>query len=235
MYRLGLLACDFVPDDLRDRFADYPTMFGTAIANAGIDVDWRIYRVHEGQVPAAVDACDGYITTGSRSGVYEDHAWIPLLEQFIRGALGGARPLVGICFGHQAIAQALGGRAQRSQRGWGIGIQRYRTRTRAPWMEPPLVEFTVPVCHQDQVTHLPDGASVLASSPHCANFIVQFNESMIGIQGHPEFEPDYIRVLLDRRADIIPPAVRGDALESLGRRHDNLDIMRWIANFLGIK
>ncbi len=235
MYRLGLLACDFIPGELRDRFEGYPVMFAAAIASTGHDVEWRTYRVYEAEVPQAPDECDGYITSGSRVGVYDKYAWIPVLEQFIRSLVGGGRPMVGLCFGHQAMAQALGGRAQKSDQGWGVGVQRYRTHARVDWMDPPMKQFTVPVCHQDQVTTVPGGAKVLASSDHCANFIIQFNETMLGIQGHPEFERDYIDVLLELRREVIPAPVHADAVESLGRRHDNLSIMQWITNFLGVK
>jgi len=235
MYRLGLLACDFVPDDLRDRFEDYPVMFAAALASTGKDVEWRTYRVYEGEVPQSAGECDGYIATGSRAGVYEGHSWIPVLEQFIRSLVGTGHPLVGLCFGHQVMAQALGGVAERSDQGWGIGLHHYQTHSSTNWMEPPMAEFTVPVCHQDQVTAVPDGARVLASSAHCANFIIEFNETMIGIQGHPEFEKTYIEVLLELRREIIPAPVHADGVESLNRSHDNLSIMQWITNFLGLK
>ena len=80
MYRLGLLACDFVPDDLRDRFDDYPVMFGAAVASADVNVKWRVYRVFDEELPEEVDECDGYITTGSRNGAYDKDVWISLLE-----------------------------------------------------------------------------------------------------------------------------------------------------------
>lgn len=235
MYRLGLLACDFVPDELRDRFDDYPVMFAAAIASTGRDVEWQTYRVYDEQVPASIDECDGYIATGSRAGAYEDHPWIPILEQLIRGLVGSGRPLVGLCFGHQVMAQALGGSVEKSEQGWGIGVHRYETCAQAAWMDPALDVFTVPVCHQDQVMTAPGGAQVLASSPHCANFILQFNETMLGIQGHPEFDKDYIEVLLELRRELLPAPVHANAVESLSRRHDNLGIMQWIVNFLGIK
>ena len=237
MYRLGLLTCDFVPDDLRDRFEDYPAMFGAAIASANVDVEWRIYRVYDGQLPESVDECDGYITTGARAGAYDQDQWIGSLEQFIRSLVGCQQPLVGICFGHQLIAQALGGKVEKSSRGWGIGIQDHSIGAdgEAKWMAPSLPQFSIPVCHQDQVIDLPEGARLLASNGHCENFMIQFNDTMLGLQGHPEFDPKYIDVLLELRREIITGAVREDAIRSLSRDHDNARIMKWIANFLGIK
>ncbi|HCU91076.1 MAG TPA: GMP synthase [Gammaproteobacteria bacterium] len=237
MYRLGLLACDFVPDDLRDRFDDYPVMFGAAVASVDVDVEWRVYRVFDKELPGEIDECDGYITTGSRSGAYDKDAWILLLEKFIQRLIGSQTPLVGICFGHQVIAQALGGLVKKSEKGWGIGIQRHTIEDSIDraWMNPTMEQFTIPVCHQDQVTSLPVGARLLASNGHCENFMVQFNDTMLGMQGHPEFDPNYIEVLLELRSKIITGEVREDALRSLSREHNNTIIMQWITNFLGVK
>ncbi len=237
MYRLGLLACDFVPDDLRDRFDDYPIMFDAALTSADVNVEWRTYRVYEQELPGAIEECDGYITTGSRSGAYDKDAWIASLEGFIQRLAGSETPLVGICFGHQAIAQALGGVVEKSDKGWGIGIHHHTIgdHISCAWMNPTLPQFTIPVCHQDQVMSLPDGARLLASNGHCENFMVQFNDTMLGLQGHPEFHPNYIEVLLELRREIITGRVREDAVHSLTREHDNPSIMKWIANFLGIK
>lgn len=237
MYRLGLLTCDFVPDDLRDRFEDYPVMFDAAIASADVDVEWRTYRVYDEELPGAIDECDGYITTGSRSGAYDKDAWISLLEQFIQQLVGSQTPLVGICFGHQVIAQALGGEVEKSVKGWGIGIQHHTIGDNidCAWMEPTMQQFTIPVCHQDQVISLPGGACLLASNGHCENFMVQFNDTMLGLQGHPEFHPNYIEVLLELRREIITGQVREDAVRSLASEHDNARIMKWIANFLGVR
>lgn len=234
MYRLGLLACDFMPDNLSDRFDDYPDMFARALALTGKPVQWRVYRAYAEELPAAPDECDGYITTGSRSGAYDGEPWIAALERFIVSLIGSGRPLVGICFGHQLIAQALGGRVERSPRGWGIGLHEYDILASQPWMTPPRARFTVPVCHQDQVTALPPGAIRVARSDHCENFVIHFNDTMIGIQGHPEFERDYIGVLLEQRRDLIVGPTRDGALASLTRNHDNAIVMAWIAAFLAL-
>jgi len=209
-------------------------MFAAAVASAGVDVEWRVYRAYAGELPSRLDDCDGYIMTGSRAGAYDDEPWIAALEDFVRRLGASSQRLVGICFGHQLIAQALGGAVEKSERGWGIGIHVYDTRGAVPWMDPALSRFTVPVCHQDQVMALPDGALRLASSDHCENFVIQFNDTMMGIQGHPEFTRDYVDVLLDLREIRIAPDTVAAARESLGRSHDNVTIMQWIANFLAL-
>lgn len=233
--KLGLLACDFVPDELRDRFDDYPLMFAAALAGAGGEVEWQVYRAYAGELPAAANACDAYLITGSRAGAYDGQPWIAALESFVRDLVRQHVPLVGICFGHQLIAQALGGTVEKSPLGWGIGIHTYNTDRAAPWMRPSLPRFTVPVCHQDQVVALPGGAERLASSNHCENFLVQFNDTTLGIQGHPEFTHAYIGVLIDSRGDRLGAETGAAARASLSRDADNTVIMTWIANFLGLQ
>jgi GMP synthase-like glutamine amidotransferase len=230
--RLGLLACDFVPDELRDRFEDYPVMFAEAIASTGTNVELQTYRVYQGELPQHTDECDAYLISGARAGAYDGDAWIAALEVFIRALAASERPLVGVCFGHQVIAQALGGKVEKSPRGWGIGVNTYEADQPAPWMNPALPQFTVPVCHQDQVVQLPAGARRLAHSDQCENFLLQFNDTMMGIQGHPEFTRAYVGVLIDLRANLLAPETLAAARASLDQRGDNVAIMHWITNFL---
>jgi len=161
MYRLGLLQCDVVAPELQAQFQDYPVMFAKAFEQAGIAVIWQIYNLLEGEQPKSLDEVDGYITTGARAGVYDELHWYANLVALIRDIHSAQIPLVGICFGHQAIADALGGAVENSGKGWGIGINNYQVTAQGlssdvpAWMTPLLDEFVVPVCHQDQVVKLP--------------------------------------------------------------------------------
>ncbi len=238
MYRLGLLQCDVVAEELQPQFKDYPLMFAEAFEQAGISVEWAVFNLLEGQQPNSLNEADGYITTGSRSGVYDPLPWYSTLVELIKKIHDAEIPLVGICFGHQAIADALGGKVENSGKGWGIGINHYRTASKDAgpcWMNPLLEAFNVPVCHQDQVVSLPSDSKVLASSEHCENFVVEFSPTTLGVQGHPEFDTAYVRELITLREGILPTEVALTARASLENAPDNKVILNWIAQFLTIE
>jgi len=233
-YRLGLLLCDHALEHLAPRWGEYPALFERAFAVPGTAMDWRVYDVTRGELPTAVADCDGYLVSGSRHGAYDDLPWLEPLSEWLRRAAGTRHPLVGLCFGHQIIGQALGGRVVKARQGWGIGLGRYQVLRSEPWMDPPRTSFVVPVCHQDQVVELPRGAARLARNDHCENFVVRFPGRVLGIQGHPEFEPGFLRDLIAWRREVLPAAVHNAALASLELAPDSALLTRWILNFLDL-
>ncbi|HEX9932827.1 MAG TPA: type 1 glutamine amidotransferase, partial [Allosphingosinicella sp.] len=157
--KIGILETGRPPRDLGQRFGDYPAMFARLL---GPGFDTTAYDVVAGRFPGRPEAQDGYIVTGSPAGVYEDLPWIAPLEAFLRDASGKAK-LVGICFGHQIMAEAFGGKVEKSHRGWGVGLQAYEVRERAPWMDE-AASISIPVSHQDQVVVQPPATTILAAS-----------------------------------------------------------------------
>ncbi|PKP84422.1 MAG: glutamine amidotransferase, partial [Alphaproteobacteria bacterium HGW-Alphaproteobacteria-2] len=143
--KIGILQTGHAPDELIAEHGDYPAQFRRLLAGHGFEFD--DYAVVDGEFPADIHAADGWLITGSRHGVYEDHPWIPPLEEFIRRAYVEHVPLAGICFGHQIIAQALGGKAEKFAGGWAVGPQTYRLAGGG--------EITLNAWHQDQVTRRP--------------------------------------------------------------------------------
>ncbi len=233
-YRLGFLLCDRVLEHIADQFSDYPEMFARAFAEVSDAIEWRVFDLIESAVPPSVDACDGYLISGSRHGAYDDLPWIPLLESFIRDVAASEKPMVGLCFGHQILGQALGGEVKKVPQGWGIGIHEYEVDIDESWMQPQRASFVVPVCHQDQVIELPPGARRVAHNGHCENFVVRYADRVLGIQGHPEFSVEFITMLVEWRKDKMTAATYARARDSLSRAHDNRIIKHWIASFLGI-
>jgi GMP synthase-like glutamine amidotransferase len=233
-YRLGFLLCDHVLEQIADEFPDYPEMFAEAFGEVTNGIEWRVFDLTTEELPRDAGACDGYLLSGSRHGAYDELPWIPGLENFIREVARAGRPMVGLCFGHQILGQALGGRVEVAPQGWGLGIGEYEVLDDQPWMRPQRNRFAVPVCHQDQVTALPPGAMRLARNDHCENFVVRYADRILGIQGHPEFSVDFMRRLVEWRKDRLPPATHLAALESLERAHDNRILKQWIVTFLDI-
>ena len=229
--RVGILAAGAPPRALRGPYGDYPGMFETLLAGRGYD--WRTFDVPNGDYPDRPEACDAYIVTGASAGVYDGDAWIGVFLEFLRTAKGRAK-LVGICFGHQAMAQAFGGQVIQSPKGWGIGLHTYQVQNRRPWMDA-RGAFSLSASHQDQVVRLPPGAQVIAGNSFCPNGMLAYDdETSISLQLHPEFTPAFSTALITgRRGDRIPDDLAETAVESLKTPDDHQRIAAWIAEFLG--
>ncbi len=228
--RVGLLMCDHVDVEARDVAGDYPEMFSDLLADQAVDLVG--YDVVAGELPADPSECDGWITTGSRASVYDGEPWIADLSGFVRRVHEAELPFVGICFGHQLIAQALGGEVARAPGGWGVGARVAVVSSAEPWMQPPARRFRVLYSHQDQVVALPPGGRVLAAAPHAPVAMMAVGDHLLGIQGHPEFPAGYLRVLLERRRGAtIPGDVVDDALGTLELPLHRQVVAEWIARF----
>ena len=121
---VGILQTGRVPPALQDRFGDYDAIFARFLGDGPLT--FETYLVLDGEFPESPMACDGWLITGSRHGAYENHVWIPPLEKFLKNAVKLSRPVVGICFGHQILAQALGGKVEKFSGGWSIGTEHLR-------------------------------------------------------------------------------------------------------------
>ncbi len=229
--KIGILAAGDTPRTLKPAFGDYPTMFETLLAGRGYQ--WASYDIPAGQYPEQPEDCDAYLVTGAAAGVYDPDPWIGELMGFLRAARGRAK-LVGICFGHQALAQAFGGQVIKSPKGWGVGLHTYDVAAHRPWMDAgPAMSLSA--SHQDQVVELPPAVTVVAGSDFCPNGTLAWDDGMaISCQLHPEFPPDYSIALIEgRRGQRIPEDLAQKAVESLKTPDDHARMADWIAGFLG--
>ncbi|HEY0112628.1 MAG TPA: type 1 glutamine amidotransferase [Allosphingosinicella sp.] len=225
---VAILKTGVPPAGLAERFGTYPDMFERLL---GPGFSTRVYDVEAGELPERADAHGAYLITGSPAGVYEPLPWIAPLLDFIREAKGKSK-LVGVCFGHQAMAEALGGKVEKSERGWGVGLQDYEVRESAAFMrEPPPERIAVPVSHQDQIVVPPPGARVLAGSAFSPFGMLAWDGGdALSMQFHPEFEPDYARALIEQRRARLPEP--DAAIASYARPNDTALAGQWIRDFL---
>lgn len=202
--KIGILETGAVHPDLADRHGDYPAMFRALLSAAQPTLDFATIRVVAGEMPASPHQADAWLVTGSRHGVYDALPWIEPLKDFLRRCVAAHVPLVGICFGHQILAEALGGKVEKSDRGWGLGVQDYEIIARPSWLAGMPDHFSANALHQDQVVTLPAGATVLARSPHCAYAAIAYGDpeapDALTLQAHPEFGPGFMDELLTLRA-----------------------------------
>lgn len=226
---LGILEVGAPPPDLAQRFDSYAGMVGGLLGEA---FSYRAYAVPTGELPKNVAECDAWLVTGSAAGVYDPEPWIAPLKSFIQAASGQA-PMVGICFGHQLIAEAFGGEVIKSPKGWGIGLHRYDMSRSAAWMDD-TTAVRLPVSHQDQIVAIGDGAKRLGGSDFTPFGMVAYPERRaLTIQAHPEFSPDYAKALIAlRRGKRFDGGHADAALESFAQNDDRDRVGGWIARFL---
>ena len=232
--KIGILQTGHAPENLIDSAGNYDEMFRTLLADGGFE--FETFAVVDNQFPSGPEAADGRLITGSKHGAYEDHDWIPPLEDFLRRAVAARIPVAGFCFGHQILAQALGGTVVKSDKGWGLGIHNYDLLARPDWMADAGTSFAATAIHQDQVTDLPEGAHVLASSEFCPHAVLAYGDIdrpiAISTQPHPEFEPDFTAGLIDARIGAPFPVDRSLAAQkTLGAPNNNRDWSRWVVAF----
>lgn len=226
--RIAILETGRPPTELVERFGSYPQMFEGLLS--GPNRTFQTHDVTAGDYPAQ-QAFDALLITGSPAGAYDPLPWIGPLKDFLRASR--ARPMVGICFGHQIMAEAFGGRVEKSDRGWGIGLQRYAVLEREPWMDA-AGEFAIPASHQDQVVVQPPGTRVVAASAFTSFAALAYaDQPSISFQGHPEFAPAYAKtLLLNRRGTRFSEAVADAAIASLEAPNDRARVGGWIVRFL---
>jgi GMP synthase (glutamine-hydrolysing) len=205
--RIGILQTGHSPDALVARFGDYDDMFARLLAAPGNS--FTVWPVIDDRFPAGPADADAWVVTGSRCGVYDGDAWIGRAEEFLRTAEDAGAPVIGICFGHQLVAQAFGGTVRKFDGGWNCGLQSYD-------FEGIPIPVKLVAWHQDQVVEPPAGARILATSPRCRYAAMRLGPRVLTVQPHPEFTLDYMRALAAFRRDVVGEANARAALDSLG-------------------
>jgi GMP synthase (glutamine-hydrolysing) len=221
--KIGILQCGHLRDEIKAVHGDYFALYQRMLAGHGFSFGgWSVVDM---DFPASVDDCDGWLLTGSRHGAYDDLPFIAPLEDFVRSAYAEAVPLAGICFGHQLIAQALGGKVEKFDAGWAMGRHAYAFDD--------IGEVALNAWNQDQVVEKPADATVVATSPFCRYAALAYGDRAYSVQPHPEFSNDFIADLLrvGRQNRLYPEAAMDKAAANLSEPPDNALMADRIAGF----
>lgn len=235
--KIGLLNACTPEEEIEFQTLEYDNFRGF-IDLVPNEIELHDYRITEGDFPVNPAECDGYIITGSPAGAYDTLPWIPKLIDFIRETYGAGIKIVGMCFGHQVLAHALGGEAQKSEKGWGMGLRQFQIQTenRPSWLTLPADSGVCNLyfCHQDQVVSLPQNATRLAGSEFCPNAMFAIGDQVLGMQGHPEFTRKTMDVTVDYFNGKLDDGFMKEVTETYqnGTGPDAVVAAQWVVSFL---
>jgi GMP synthase-like glutamine amidotransferase len=234
--KIGVLAAGITPDELLEQHGSYADMVVNLLKTTEQDFQFEIFDVRLDDFPSDLNEFDGWAITGSKNNVSENLPWMSKLKQLILNAKDNGQPMVGICFGHQIIADALGGKVDRYNGGWGIGLHQYAITGDWEFVPTDMNSFAINAVHQDQVVEKPASSKVFASSDFCKNAGLVYDGFAITLQAHPEFSIDYEQDLITvRKGNTFPEQLSDEAIEDLkleSSKTDSLEVAKWLGQFL---
>ena len=229
--KVSVLETGKLPENLENKFGNYPKMFSDLFDELNVPHEIKSFDLINNEFPKNLDNTDLWLITGSSFGVYEKIAWISKLKNLVKKIYNLKKPLIGICFGHQIIAEALGGRVEKSTKGWGVGVHKYERKLNPKWSEIVGDSYSGYVSHQDQVIIKPENAYGIYGSEFCKYSILCYDDLekpvAVSIQSHPEFKKDCLKMIIQRRiGQTIPPNIGNNGLGSLNEKIDNQKIFK---------
>ncbi|WP_297693640.1 hypothetical protein [uncultured Eudoraea sp.] len=225
--KAALLICDHVPEELSKIHGTYIEMYADLFPAIALEA----YFVIDNEFPE-LEEYDIFISTGSRYSVYDDIPWIEKLKKMVKEIYDLRKIFIGICFGHQLIAESLGGKVERHQSGYLIGVHDFKFNHKLSWMKPGADGYKILMLCQDQITALPKGSLVLSKSAECAIGMYTVGSTFLGIQGHPDFSKEYNKAIFESRADRIDSDKIEKANKSLGEEPSLILLRSYMHNFI---
>ena len=234
--KIGILASGITPDELLNQQGTYADMFVELFAQVDADFEYEVFDVRDGVFPKTAQQCEGWVITGSKFNVDENRDWMNKLKKLILEINEADRPMLGICFGHQIIAEAFGGKVEAYKGGWGVGLHSYRLIGDNAFIKGAEDQFTISAMHRYQITEKPESARVFAESAFCKYAGLQYGDNILTLQAHPEFNLKYETELLTLRKGAVIPDETADAglaaLQAESAATDSVKVAGWMATFM---
>jgi GMP synthase-like glutamine amidotransferase len=230
--KIGILNSDTVQIDGASGFGQYPEMFSKIFWSVDPNIQFKTYEIQFGDYPRDLNECDAYLITGSKASSYDDYQWIQDLKKFIQVLDQNKKKLIGICFGHQIIAEALGGSVRNSPNGWHAGVDSISFNNNVYDYGEEGKKYNLVFSHQDEVQKLPDNATLIAGSATCPNGMFLIENHIFCTQGHIELDKRFARIIYDFRKNQIGDLKHNHACETLTIKTDEFEIVKILLEFL---
>jgi len=234
--KIGILDADHLSPAVINKYGCYADKFVELLSpiqsDHNIKLTFKRYNVLDFEYPQSIEECDCYIITGSQYSVYEVLDWIKKLQEFTLEIIEKKQKLIGICFGHQIIAQCLGGKVEKNTKGWELGITATHITESREWMQPQRDFFFTLVTHQDHVTKLPDGAINFAETNLSPFSGFTIDNHVLTLQGHPEFSKEYVKLIIRLQSKNLSSEQIKSAKASLLQNDDHVLVREWLFHFI---